>query len=119
SELTLYGACVAMPGDRPRLAESGRRAAFCDSFRRTPSRHDSARERGVQLGARRFPRFGLRFRDHGCGVGPGRRAATRPVRHAAGWKKEAEDIAAYYAKFGDKLPTALKQQLGDLRKRLG
>jgi phosphoenolpyruvate carboxykinase (GTP) len=37
----------------------------------------------------------------------------------AGWKKEAEDIAGYYAKFGDKLPPALKQQLEELKKRLG
>jgi phosphoenolpyruvate carboxykinase (GTP) len=36
----------------------------------------------------------------------------------AGWKKETDDIAAYYAKFGDKLPSALKQQLDALRKRL-
>jgi len=38
---------------------------------------------------------------------------------AAGWKKEADDIASYYAKFGDQLPAALKQQLEELRKRLG
>ena len=37
----------------------------------------------------------------------------------AGWKKEADDIAAYFAKFGDKLPDALRQQLDALRKRLG
>jgi len=36
-----------------------------------------------------------------------------------GWKKEADDIAAYYAKFGDRLPGALRQQLDELRKRLG
>ena len=37
----------------------------------------------------------------------------------AGWKKEAEDIAANYAKFGNKLPKALTEQLDNLRKRLG
>jgi phosphoenolpyruvate carboxykinase (GTP) len=37
----------------------------------------------------------------------------------AGWKKEADDIEAYYGKLGDKLPRALRQQLDDLRKRLG
>jgi len=37
----------------------------------------------------------------------------------AGWKKEADDIAAYYAKFGDRLPQALNEQLDNLRKRLG
>ncbi len=37
----------------------------------------------------------------------------------AGWKKEADDIAAYYTKFGDKMPATLKQQLNELRKRLG
>jgi phosphoenolpyruvate carboxykinase (GTP) len=37
----------------------------------------------------------------------------------AGWKKEADDIAAYYAKFGDRLPKALNEQLDSLRKRLG
>jgi phosphoenolpyruvate carboxykinase (GTP) len=36
-----------------------------------------------------------------------------------GWRKEAEDIAGYYAKFGDKLPPALKQQLEELKQRLG
>ena len=36
----------------------------------------------------------------------------------AGWKKEADDIAAYYTKFGDKLPAALKQKLNELHKRL-
>jgi phosphoenolpyruvate carboxykinase (GTP) len=37
----------------------------------------------------------------------------------AGWKKEVEDVAANYAKFGNKLPKALINQLNDLRKRLG
>jgi phosphoenolpyruvate carboxykinase (GTP) len=37
----------------------------------------------------------------------------------AGWKKEADDIEAYYAKFGDKLPEALPRQLAELRERLG
>jgi len=36
-----------------------------------------------------------------------------------GWKKEAEDIAANYAKFGNKLPKALIEQLDSLQKRLG
>jgi phosphoenolpyruvate carboxykinase (GTP) len=38
---------------------------------------------------------------------------------SAGWKREADDIGAYYTKFGEKLPEALKQQLEGLRKRLG
>jgi phosphoenolpyruvate carboxykinase (GTP) len=37
----------------------------------------------------------------------------------AGWKKEIDDVAANYAKFGDKLPKALAQQLDNLRKRIG
>ncbi|MGA9779078.1 MAG: phosphoenolpyruvate carboxykinase (GTP) [Limisphaerales bacterium] len=37
----------------------------------------------------------------------------------AGWKKEAEDVAANYAKFDGKLPKALSDQLDGLRKRLG
>ncbi|MCX7824421.1 MAG: phosphoenolpyruvate carboxykinase (GTP) [Verrucomicrobiae bacterium] len=36
-----------------------------------------------------------------------------------GWKKEAQDIADYYAKFGDRLPAALRQQLEKLNQRLG
>jgi phosphoenolpyruvate carboxykinase (GTP) len=36
-----------------------------------------------------------------------------------GWKKEIEDVAANYAKFGDRLPKALSGQLEGLRKRLG
>ncbi len=35
-----------------------------------------------------------------------------------GWKKEVEDVAANYAKFGDHLPKALADQLEKLRKRL-
>jgi len=38
---------------------------------------------------------------------------------SAGWKREADDIAAYFVKFGDRLPGALRQQLDALRKRLG
>jgi len=37
----------------------------------------------------------------------------------AGWKKEAEDVAANYAKFDGKLPKALSEQLDSLQKRLG
>jgi phosphoenolpyruvate carboxykinase (GTP) len=36
-----------------------------------------------------------------------------------GWKKEVEDIAANYAKFDNKLPKALSEQLNSLRERLG
>jgi phosphoenolpyruvate carboxykinase (GTP) len=38
---------------------------------------------------------------------------------AAGWKKEADDIGSYYAKYDGHLPAALKQQLEGLRQRLG
>jgi len=37
----------------------------------------------------------------------------------AGWKKEVEDIAAYYEKFDGRLPKSLKEQLATLRQRLG
>ncbi len=37
----------------------------------------------------------------------------------AGWKKEVEDVAANYAKFGIHLPKALNEQLDRLRQRLG
>ena len=37
----------------------------------------------------------------------------------AGWKKEADDIAAYYGKFDGRLPDALNKQLDGLRQRLG
>jgi phosphoenolpyruvate carboxykinase (GTP) len=37
----------------------------------------------------------------------------------AGWKREIADVASNYAKFGDRLPAALSEQLDDLRKRLG
>jgi phosphoenolpyruvate carboxykinase (GTP) len=36
-----------------------------------------------------------------------------------GWKKEIDDIAENYAKFGGNLPDALTGQLEGLRKRLG
>ena len=35
------------------------------------------------------------------------------------WKEEAKGIEEFYAKFGDKLPTELKNQLENLKKRLG
>jgi len=35
-----------------------------------------------------------------------------------GWKKEADDIAEYYKKFGSHLPPVLHEELGKLRKRL-
>jgi phosphoenolpyruvate carboxykinase (GTP) len=37
----------------------------------------------------------------------------------AGWKKEADDIEAYYAKFDGKVPDELRKQLQGLRQRLG
>ena len=37
----------------------------------------------------------------------------------AGWKKDAEDLAANYARLGSHLPKALNDQLDSLRKRLG
>jgi phosphoenolpyruvate carboxykinase (GTP) len=37
----------------------------------------------------------------------------------AGWKHEADDVAASYAKFGSHLPPALNDQLAALQKRLG
>jgi phosphoenolpyruvate carboxykinase (GTP) len=37
----------------------------------------------------------------------------------AGWKKEAEGVAANYARLGSRLPKALYDQLDGLRKRLG
>jgi GTP-dependent phosphoenolpyruvate carboxykinase len=37
---------------------------------------------------------------------------------AAGWRKEADAIADYYEKFGNRLPPALKEQLQDLYRRL-
>lgn len=38
---------------------------------------------------------------------------------ANGWKKEAQDIEAYFAKFDGRLPAALKRELDQLRERLG
>ncbi len=38
---------------------------------------------------------------------------------AAEWKREAEDIGAYYAKFDGHLPRPLKDQLANLSQRLG
>ena len=37
----------------------------------------------------------------------------------SGWKSEVEDITADYAKFGNRLPKPLNEQLDALRKRLG
>jgi phosphoenolpyruvate carboxykinase (GTP) len=37
----------------------------------------------------------------------------------AGWKKEVEDVAANYEKFGDRLPKTLAEELDVLKKRLG
>ena len=45
-------------------------------------------------------------------------AQTLTSVDAAGWKKEAEDIAAYYARFDGHLPEALVKQLENLKQRL-
>ena len=37
----------------------------------------------------------------------------------AGWRREADDVAGYYAKFDGKLPDALRKQLLELHQRLG
>jgi len=37
----------------------------------------------------------------------------------AGWRREADDVASYYAKFDGKLPEALRKQLLELHQRLG
>jgi phosphoenolpyruvate carboxykinase (GTP) len=37
----------------------------------------------------------------------------------AGWRREADDVAGYYAKFDGKLPDALRRQLLELHQRLG
>jgi phosphoenolpyruvate carboxykinase (GTP) len=37
----------------------------------------------------------------------------------AGWKKEVEDVAVNYEKFGDRLPKTLAEELDVLKKRLG
>ncbi len=36
-----------------------------------------------------------------------------------GWKREAKGVEEFYAKFGDRLPAALKAELEGLKKRLG
>ncbi|MDR0965443.1 MAG: phosphoenolpyruvate carboxykinase (GTP) [Myxococcales bacterium] len=36
-----------------------------------------------------------------------------------GWKKEAQGVEEFYAKFGDRLPAALKAELDGLKSRLG
>ncbi len=36
-----------------------------------------------------------------------------------GWRNEAADVAANYAKFGNRLPAALNDQLNALKQRLG
>jgi phosphoenolpyruvate carboxykinase (GTP) len=36
-----------------------------------------------------------------------------------GWKKEVADVETYYAKFGSRLPDALRKQLEGLKQRLG
>jgi phosphoenolpyruvate carboxykinase (GTP) len=50
---------------------------------------------------------------------PAENLAALTAVDAPGWKKEIEDVAANYARFGDRLPAALNKQLDELRKRLG
>ena len=38
---------------------------------------------------------------------------------AAAWREEADSIEEYFAQFGDRLPGAMRDQLGALRERLG
>jgi phosphoenolpyruvate carboxykinase (GTP) len=53
----------------------------------------------------------------GLQLAPESTKALTSVDHE-GWKKEAEDIAAYYAKFDGQLPRSLAEQLTALRQRL-
>ncbi len=83
SQLALHRSGRAVPGDRPRLAEPGRRAHLGLPLRRPAGHYHTAGERGLRLGARSVHGLRRRFRDHGCRSRPSRSAAPRPVRHAA------------------------------------
>jgi len=54
----------------------------------------------------------------GLGLPPEKVNALTSV-DPAGWKNEAEDIAAYYAKFDGRLPEGLREQLTALKQRVG
>jgi phosphoenolpyruvate carboxykinase (GTP) len=53
----------------------------------------------------------------GLNVSPENIKALATVDHE-GWKKEVADIENYYAKFGSRLPDALRKQLEGLKRRL-
>ena len=59
------------------------RADLGDPVRRSPAQHRSARDRGVQLAARRVPRLDHGLGDDRRGRGRGRQPPPRPVRDAA------------------------------------
>ncbi len=50
---------------------------------------------------------------------PGENVSQLLAVDTAGWKAEIEDVAASYARFGNRLPSALADQLKTLRQRLG
>ena len=73
----------AVPVDRTRVGGPRRRADLGHPLRRPPRHERPARDRGLRLAARRVPRF-----DHVVGEDRRRRrhrrrAALRPLRHAA------------------------------------
>ena len=82
-ELAVHGAGPAVPVDRSRLGEAGRRADLRVHLRRPPRERRAARLRGVQLEPRRVHGGDARLGDDGGGRGRAGRRAPRSVRDAA------------------------------------
>ena len=72
-----------VPVDRARVGRPEGCADLGDPLRRPPRHGRAARERGVQLAARRVPRLDHGLGDDGRGRRRGRQPAPRPVRDAA------------------------------------
>ena len=82
-EQPLHRAALAGAVRRARVGRPEGRADLGDPVRRPPPQHGAARDRGVQLAARRVPRLDHGFGDHGGRGRRGRQPAPRPVRDVA------------------------------------
>jgi phosphoenolpyruvate carboxykinase (GTP) len=92
---------------------------FGDNVRALIWIHERIRERGnaQNTPAGRTPLAGSLHME-GLGISPERVARALQVDKAE-WFKEADAIAEHFARFGDKLPPELAEELAKLRARLG
>jgi phosphoenolpyruvate carboxykinase (GTP) len=92
----------------PSIAPSGRtrrRADLGHPLRRPPRHQRAAGHRGLRLAARRVPRLDHVSEKTAAAAGTGRRAALRPLRHAAVLRLQHGRLHAHWLEIGARPPT--------------